>query len=227
MIARPSATRCCWPPESCEGLRSQQRLQSEQRRDAVEPPRASPLGDAAHREPEHDVLGDRQMRKQRVGLEHHGDAARRRRSGREHRAPRSRFRRPSGSSSPAIRRSMVDLPQPDGPSRTISSPFSTAKETSSTARVAPHVLVTARTSTLIIIPPLARAASQASSIKMLYEGDVTLCACPDVRGTPGRSVRWKARPITKISPNNEVPLSCAPEVQAAIGLNRKLAIADP
>ena len=32
MIARPSATRCCWPPESCEGLRSSSAGEAEQRR---------------------------------------------------------------------------------------------------------------------------------------------------------------------------------------------------
>ena len=28
MIARPSATRCCWPPESCDGLRAEQRREA-------------------------------------------------------------------------------------------------------------------------------------------------------------------------------------------------------
>ena len=36
-------------------------------------------------------------------------------------------------SSPAIMRSVVDLPQPEGPSRTMNSPSATVKETSSTA----------------------------------------------------------------------------------------------
>src|SRR5919106_4190867 len=36
-------------------------------------------------------------------------------------------------SSPAIMRSVVDLPQPDGPSRTMNSPSSISSETSSTA----------------------------------------------------------------------------------------------
>ena len=40
-------------------------------------------------------------------------------------------------SSPAIIRSSVDLPQPDGPTSTTNSPASTASETSSTARTAP------------------------------------------------------------------------------------------
>ena len=37
------------------------------------------------------------------------------------------------ASSPAIMRRVVDLPQPDGPSRTMNSPSSISSETSSTA----------------------------------------------------------------------------------------------
>src|SRR5215468_11736578 len=76
-----------------------------------------------------------------------------------------------GSSSPAIRRNMVDLPHPDGPRRTMSSPFSTAKETSSTARVSPHSLVTEPTSTLIIVSIQWRKPRRFRSIKMHYESD--------------------------------------------------------
>src|SRR6476659_915438 len=46
------------------------------------------------------------------------------------------MRPPSLASRPAIRRSVVDLPQPDGPSSTLSVPASNANETSSTARTA-------------------------------------------------------------------------------------------
>ena len=42
-------------------------------------------------------------------------------------------------------RSVVDLPQPDGPSSTASVPTPTSKDTSSTARVVPHALLTPRT----------------------------------------------------------------------------------
>ena len=48
-------------------------------------------------------------------------------------------------SSPAISRSVVDLPQPEGPSRTARVPRATSSETSSTARVAPQCLLTWRT----------------------------------------------------------------------------------
>src|SRR5580704_19343843 len=48
-------------------------------------------------------------------------------------------------SRPAIRRSVVDLPQPDGPSSTTSEAAAASKLTLSTARVAPHDLLTFRT----------------------------------------------------------------------------------
>ena len=60
---------------------------------------------------------DRHVRIERVGLEHHGDAA----LGRRHvvDALPSISRSPAViSSSPAIMRSSVDLPQPDGPTKT-------------------------------------------------------------------------------------------------------------
>jgi hypothetical protein len=57
------------------------------------------------------------MRVERVGLEHHGQAA----LGRRHRGrvlPSISISPPVTSSSPAIRRSSVDLPQPEGPTKT-------------------------------------------------------------------------------------------------------------
>ena len=48
MIARPSATRCCWPPESCEGLRSSSARQAEQVGDALQPRVALGRSDPAH-----------------------------------------------------------------------------------------------------------------------------------------------------------------------------------
>ena len=60
-------------------LARQQRLEPEQRGDAGEPAGAIGRRHFAHAQAEQDVLLDRQMRKQRVGLKHHGDAALRRR----------------------------------------------------------------------------------------------------------------------------------------------------
>ena len=70
-IARPSATRCCWPPESCEGLRSSS-LPSP-RRSAARCRRAarSSAGTPPHLQTEDDVLGDRKVREEGIGLEHH------------------------------------------------------------------------------------------------------------------------------------------------------------
>src|SRR5207247_11272386 len=53
-----------------------------------------------------------------------------------------------GSSSPAIIRSSVVLPQPDGPRRTRNSPSWAARSTPSTARTSPKCLLTARVSTV-------------------------------------------------------------------------------
>ena len=86
-----------------------------------------------------DVLAHRHVRPDRIGLEHHADVAQARRH--EHaaaRAPRPRRRRsrsspPVGCSRPAMQRSVVVLPQPDGPSSTTISPAAMRKLTSSTA----------------------------------------------------------------------------------------------
>ena len=142
MIARPSATRCCWPPESCDGLRVEQRRRARAgRRRAAR--RAVALGGrhAAHPQPEHDVLGDRKVREQRVALEHHRDVALRRRQRRDV-APadqdaaavgHARARR-SGAASSTCR-------SPTGPSSTLSVPASNANESPSTARTWPSAVV--------------------------------------------------------------------------------------
>ena len=66
MIARPSATRCCWPPESCEGLRASSGVRPS--RSATRARRASRSArrHPAHPQAEQDVLGDDQVREQRV-----------------------------------------------------------------------------------------------------------------------------------------------------------------
>ena len=52
--------------------------------------------------------------------------------------PPMKMRPPVAASSPAISRSVVDLPQPDGPRSTSIRPAAASKLTSSTARVVPH-----------------------------------------------------------------------------------------
>ena len=66
---------------------------------------------------------DRHVRIERVVLEHHGDVAVLRRQSLTTRPP-MRISPAVMSSSPAIMRSSVDLPQPDGPTRTTNSPSS-------------------------------------------------------------------------------------------------------
>ncbi len=79
MIARPSATRCCWPPDSCPGLRSSSVREAQEVGHALQARRGLRRRHLAHLEAEHDVLGHDQMRKQRVALEHHRDVPLRRR----------------------------------------------------------------------------------------------------------------------------------------------------
>src|SRR3982751_6135018 len=50
-------------------------------------------------------------------------------------------RPPSAASRPAIRRSVVDLPQPEGPSSTLSVPSANRNDTPSTARTLPSAVV--------------------------------------------------------------------------------------
>src|SRR5689334_23541389 len=60
-----------------------------------------------------------------------------------------------GSTKPAISRSVVVLPQPDGPSRHTSLPCSIVSDTLSTTAVGPYRLVRPRNSTDATSPPLA------------------------------------------------------------------------
>ena len=70
-------------------------------------------------EAEADIVGDAQMRKQRAILRHEADAAPMGRDAptgrRPERAPSSVIWPTSGASKPAMRRSSVVLPEPDGP----------------------------------------------------------------------------------------------------------------
>ena len=59
----------------------------------------------------------------------------------------------STSSRPAIALSSVDLPQPEGPSRTRSSPCSTSSDRPSNTRTAPKATVTSRTETAPMAQP--------------------------------------------------------------------------
>ena len=56
---------------------------------------------------------------------------------------------PSGTSRPAITRSSVDLPEPDGPSSAVSLPSGASNETSSRAAKSPKFLETDSTAIMI------------------------------------------------------------------------------
>ena len=67
--ARASATRCCWPPESCRGLRLSSPSRPTSLRMSSTRPRTSLAAHAAAAQAEGDVLEDRQVREERVRLE--------------------------------------------------------------------------------------------------------------------------------------------------------------
>ena len=130
--ARASATRCCWPPESWRGRRSPRCPRRTSRSASATRAARSPAVDLAHLQPEGDVLRHRQMREQRVALEHQAGIALPRRQSRDV-APAEPHVPRVGSTKPAIMRSVVVLPQPDGPSSTTNSPSATSSVTSRTA----------------------------------------------------------------------------------------------
>ena len=124
-MARPSATRCCWPPESCEGLRSSSASSPSSSAARFEPLVASRRAGTLRTErPKVMFSATRKMRKQRVVLEHHRDAALRRRQRGDVAAVDAHRAGARASRGPAMMRSVVDLPQPEGPSRTQNVPSS-------------------------------------------------------------------------------------------------------
>ena len=132
-MARASATRCCWPPESWRMRACARPVEPhhlERRADARA--RSRPSRSLAHAQAEGDIVEDGHVREERVALEHHADVAPIRRHGGDvaavdHDAARAR------RSKPASMLSKVVLPQPDGPSRVRSSPCRIDKESSRTA----------------------------------------------------------------------------------------------
>jgi hypothetical protein len=90
------------------------------------------LGHLGDLEREPDVLPHRHVRVERIVLEHHRDVAIARRQVVDDRSP-MRSSPSLISSRPAIIRSAVDLPQPDGPTSTMNSPSSISRSSESTA----------------------------------------------------------------------------------------------
>ena len=133
-IARPSATRWRWPPESACGLRSS----SSARPSVPATSRHAALDlrariDVAPPQAEREIVVHAHVRIERVGLEHHGDVAILGRHVIDDAAVDRAALPEVIDSRPAIIRSVVDLPQPDGPSSTMNSPCS--RDSSSRERV--------------------------------------------------------------------------------------------
>ena len=122
--ARASATRCCWPPDSSRGRRCGERLQLHQAQhlgDARLRSRPSPCAASPGRTRRCARRSDAETaRSSGTRCPSRADAAAARRCC----APSRRMSPAVGGTKPAIMRSVVVLPQPDGPSSTISSPGS-------------------------------------------------------------------------------------------------------
>ena len=135
----PSATRCCWPPDSWPGRRSSSAPRPSSAAASVRRVAVSARERLAHRQAEGDVVGHAEVRKQRVVLEHHRDAALRRRQRRDVAAVDA-HRPVLAVSSPAMMRSVVDLPQPEGPSSTQNEPSAMRRSMACSAVVSPQDL---------------------------------------------------------------------------------------
>jgi hypothetical protein len=129
-MLRASATRCIWPPDNATtGLsaysdRPTSSSASSDLKAGVAARKFSVLERIDH------VLPHRHMRPHRIGLKHHAELAQRGgtrmpRSGDETTLPAMLISPEVGCSSPATQRSVVVLPQPEGPSRTTISPAGT------------------------------------------------------------------------------------------------------
>ena len=73
--ARASATRCCWPPDSCRGLRPPYPVEADDAEHLLDLTLQLGAALALAAQPEGDVLEDRQVREERVALEDGVDVA--------------------------------------------------------------------------------------------------------------------------------------------------------
>ena len=120
--ARATATRCCWPPESCAGYLRAGFRQADELQQLHDARLDLDFRHAAADEAVADVGGDRQVREQRVRLEDDAEIAVRRRQVGDFLARPGRCGPEVWMSSPAIARSSVVLPQPEGPRKQTNSP---------------------------------------------------------------------------------------------------------
>ena len=195
--ARASATRCCWPPDSwpaCACAKPVQLHHAPAPRRPARGRRAS--ASSARAQAERDVVAHRHVREQRVALEHRVDVA----------ACAAACwpcpRRPAGSrpsvgcSKPAIMRSVVVLPQPDGPSIEKNSPPGICRSMPSTAVNSPNFLTRLISLTS---PPATSVSSVGLGVQRYQYGDHTsnaaksrivdclapCCAARERRARPG------------------------------------------
>ena len=113
--ARAIATRCCWPPESCAGIAIARARQLHQLQHRVARAPGFRRRPALQLQAEGDVAEHRHMRKQRVVLEHHAEAALLRSADGRCAAPSIHSSPSLAGMRPATMLSAVDLPQPLGP----------------------------------------------------------------------------------------------------------------
>ena len=136
--ARASATRCCWPPESWCGLALRERGEPHQLERLAHPwPAWPPCRHLANRRPKATLSAHRQVREQRVALEDGVDRALLGRHVRDVVAVEQDPPASVGRSNPPIIRSVVVLPQPDGPSSEKNSPGAISRSMPSTATSSP------------------------------------------------------------------------------------------
>src|SRR6202012_5908902 len=130
--ARARATRCCWPPDSCDGRREAD--DDIETRESASPTRV--------RNSDLDTWACLSPNATLSNTERNGNSAydwntvftfRLCGGMRETSVPSSRMRPAVGSSNPAMSRSVVVLPHPDGPSSEKNSPLETDRSTWSTA----------------------------------------------------------------------------------------------
>ena len=139
-IARATATRCCWPPDSWRGIPRHPvpragRASSASSTRSVRSARRHP----AHPQAVRDVLGDGQVREERIALEDHADVAaiRGRRLSSTGPGSRPRRRRAARSRPRSGGSSSCRTPRARGEPRTRPAPRS--RSTPSTATVRPKV----------------------------------------------------------------------------------------
>ena len=161
--ARASATRCRWPPDSWLGFALLVALEADHPQRFGDPGRrARRAGTLRTTSPYPTLSPTRHVREQRVVLEDRVDVAVERRD-RGHVLRRGAGSGPrSAARSPAIIRSVVVLPEPDGPSIEKNSPSRTSRSIPSTATTSPKRFWTPSRRTAVAAPRLGAASTRAA-----------------------------------------------------------------